>query len=61
MCGDRKNWNAHLSKIHEVFEGNFVTLQVAPHGNVIVLAFKDVTPNTTGKTRSDRLEPEATI
>jgi hypothetical protein len=24
-----------------VFEGNFVTLQVAPHGNVIVLAFKD--------------------
>ena len=41
MCGDRKNWNAHLSKIQEVFEGNFVTLQVAPQGNVIVLAFKD--------------------
>jgi len=30
-----------LSKIQEVFEGHFVTLQVAPHGNVIVLAFKD--------------------
>jgi spermidine synthase len=41
MCGDRKNCNAHLSKIQEVFEGHFVTLQVAPHGNVIVLAFKD--------------------
>ena len=41
MCGDRKNCNAHLGKIQKVFEGNFVTLQVAPHGNVIVLAFKD--------------------
>lgn len=41
LCGDRKNCNAHLSKIYAVFQGNFVTLQVAPDGNVIVLAFKE--------------------
>lgn len=40
LCGDRKNCHAHLCKIQKVFEGRFVTLQVAPHGNLIVFAFK---------------------
>ncbi len=41
MCGDLSNCTAHLSKIRDVFDGNFVTLQVAPHGNAIVFAFKE--------------------
>lgn len=39
LCGDVENCNAHLRQIHKVFEGRFVTLQVMPHGNRIVLAF----------------------
>jgi spermidine synthase len=40
MCGDLKNCSAHLNKIRDLFEDNFLTLPVAPHGNVIVFAFK---------------------
>lgn len=44
MCGDPKNWTAHLSKIRDVFEDNVLTLPVASHGNVIVFAFKGRRP-----------------
>lgn len=33
---------AHLAKIRAVFGGEFMTLQVRPNGNVIVLAFKEL-------------------
>jgi spermidine synthase len=44
ICGDLNNCTVHLSKIRRVFEDNFLTLQVAPHGNVIVFAFKGHRP-----------------
>lgn len=44
MCGDLNNSTAHLRKIRDVFEDNFLTLQVASHGNVIVFAFKGRRP-----------------
>lgn len=45
LCGDHKIFESHLSKIHEAFEGQFLTLQVAPPlGNVVVLAFKEPCP-----------------
>jgi spermidine synthase len=44
ICGDVSNRTVHLSKIRRVFADNFLTLQVAPDGNVIVLAFKGHLP-----------------
>jgi spermidine synthase len=45
LCGDDKNFNSHLSKIHDAFDGQLLTLQVAPPlGNVIVIAFKETRP-----------------
>lgn len=40
MCSDIGSCVAHLAKIRTVFGGEFMTLQVRPNGNVIVLAFK---------------------
>ena len=40
MCSDIDRCVAHLAKIRAVFEGDVMTLQVRPNGNVVVLAFK---------------------
>lgn len=42
MCSDIDCYLAHLAKILAVFGGEFMTLQVRPQGNVIVLAFKEL-------------------
>ena len=44
MCSDTNNCAAHVTKIREVFGDDFMTLQVRPHGNVIVFAFKEPRP-----------------
>jgi spermidine synthase len=44
MCSDINNCAAHLTKIRKVFGDDFMTLQVRPHGNVIVFAFKEPRP-----------------
>jgi spermidine synthase len=41
-CSDIDDCVAHLAKIRAVFGGEFMTLQVRPNGNVIVLAFKEL-------------------
>lgn len=41
LCGDRKDFETHLSKIRAAFDDNLAILQVGPHGNIIVLAFKE--------------------
>ena len=41
MCSDINVCIAHLEKIRAVFAGEFMTLQVRPSGNLIVLAFKE--------------------
>lgn len=42
MCSDIDRCVAHLTKIRAVFGSEFMTLQVRPNGNVIVLAFKEL-------------------
>jgi spermidine synthase len=42
MCSAIDDCVAHLAKIRAVFGGEFMTLQVRPNGNVIVLAFKEL-------------------
>ena len=41
MCSEIDVCIAHLAKIRAVFGGEFMTLQVRPRGNLIVLAFKE--------------------
>ncbi len=41
VCGDTHSRNAHLLKIRNAFDDEFLTLQVGPYGNLIVLAFKE--------------------
>jgi spermidine synthase len=43
LCGDRPSWPSHLAKLRSVFGEAFLTLRGRPHGNVIVLAFKQPT------------------
>ena len=47
LCGDT-DCTTHLTKIRSVFADNVVTLPVAPHGNIIVLAFKGPRPDVCG-------------
>ena len=47
LCGGAENSAAHLSNIRTAFDGKLVTLQVAPHGNIIVFAFKGPRPKIT--------------
>ena len=42
LCSDIDDCVAHLAKIRAVFGGEFMTLQVMPNSNVIVLAFKEL-------------------
>jgi spermidine synthase len=44
MCSDMNKCAAHVTKIRQVFGNDFMTLQVRPHGNVIVFAFKEPRP-----------------
>jgi spermidine synthase len=44
MCSDMSNCAVHVTKIRQVFGDDFMTLQVRPHGNVIVFAFKEPRP-----------------
>ncbi len=41
VCGETHSRNAHLLKIRNAFEDEFLTLQVRPNGNIIVIAFKE--------------------
>lgn len=49
MCGDVNDCVAHFVKIRTVFGNEFLTLQVRPDGNVIVLAFKESRPEIDWK------------
>jgi spermidine synthase len=44
VCGDRQRRAAHLLKIRDVFGEAFLTMQARLDGNLIVLAFKDHSP-----------------
>ena len=41
VCGDTDSRAAHILKIRNAFDDEFLTLQVRPNGNVIVFAFKE--------------------
>ena len=41
VCGDPHSRIAHILKIRNAFDDEFLTLQVGPNGNIIVLAFKE--------------------
>ena len=45
VCGDWQNRTAHLLKIRQAFGDAFLTMQARLDGNVIVLAFKDSSPD----------------
>jgi spermidine synthase len=41
VCGEAHSRIAHIVKIRNAFDDEFLTLQVRPNGNIIVLAFKE--------------------
>ena len=41
VCGEPHSRIAHILKIRNAFDDEFLTLQVRPNGNIIVLAFKE--------------------
>ncbi len=41
VCGEDHSRNAHMLKIRNAFEDEFLTLQVRPNGNIIMIAFKE--------------------
>jgi spermidine synthase len=44
VCGNRDSQMAHILKIRNAFDDEFLTLRVRPDGNVIVFAFKEHRP-----------------
>ena len=41
VCGEKHSRTAHLLKIRNTFDDEFLTLRVRPSGNLVVLAFKE--------------------
>ena len=56
VCGERHSRAAHLLKIRQAFDDEFLSFPVRPNGNLIVLAFKE--PRRV--TSRERLEGEVT-
>jgi spermidine synthase len=56
VCGNASAKAAHLTKLRNAFDDEFLTLPVRADGNIIVLAFKDCLPEL----RWEQLESSAT-
>ena len=56
MCGNASSRIAHLVKLRNAFDDEFLTLPVRPSGNMIVFAFKERRPEVTW----EHLETRAT-